>query len=174
MELPAHRNFFGESGLTSTSANYIANKAKEYVNAFEAQIKGNSVYKVCPRCGEPMKRDDSKVYTSDPPQYGYTCPKCGEVVFDTVSYDNPAHHGESVDRLRTFSPQPKQRWSKNDENFLKEIIDFFENNTVRLQHDLSMYAHWLKSLPERFDVQEQEQEEPADYHAQVPADEPEF
>lgn len=31
MELK-HRNFFGESGLTQTSANYIANKAKEYIS----------------------------------------------------------------------------------------------------------------------------------------------
>ena len=41
-------------------------------------------------------------------------------------------------------------WSKNDTVFLNEITDFFENKTVRLQHDLDMYAHWLKSLPERF------------------------
>lgn len=32
MELK-HRNFFGEQGLTQTSANYIANKAKEYISS---------------------------------------------------------------------------------------------------------------------------------------------
>lgn len=37
-------------------------------------------------------------------------------------------------------------WSKEDERMLDEIIDFFENGTVRLQHDLSLYAFWLKSL----------------------------
>lgn len=52
--------------------------------------QGPGVYKICPRCGERMERDDSKVYTSDPPQYGYTCPKCGEVEFDTIRYDSPA------------------------------------------------------------------------------------
>lgn len=44
-------------------------------------------------------------------------------------------------------------WSENDTVFLNEITDFFENKTVRLQHDLDMYAHWLKSLPERFNPQ---------------------
>lgn len=33
---------------------------------------------------------------------------------------------------------------------LDEIIDFFENGTVKLQHDLSLYASWLKSLKERY------------------------
>ena len=45
------------------------------------------------------------------------------------------------------------KWSENDNIFLNEIIDFFENGTVKLQHDLSMYAHWLKSLPERFNLE---------------------
>ena len=50
-------------------------------------------------------------------------------------------------------PQKPAEWSKNDTVFLNEIIDFFENKTNRLQHDLDMYAHWLKSLPERFVLQ---------------------
>jgi len=49
--------------------------------------------------------------------------------------------------------QKAAEWSKNDTVFLNEITDFFENKTVRLQHDLDMYAHWLKSLPERFVLQ---------------------
>ena len=44
-------------------------------------------------------------------------------------------------------------WSKNDTVFLNEITDYFENKTVRLQHDIDMYAHWLKSLPKRFNLQ---------------------
>lgn len=36
MELK-YRNFFGENGLTQTSANYIANKAKEYISAIEGR-----------------------------------------------------------------------------------------------------------------------------------------
>ena len=51
--------------------------------------KGKGVYKICPHCKSRMIRDDSKVYTSMPPQYGYNCPKCGTMEFDTVMYDNP-------------------------------------------------------------------------------------
>lgn len=42
--------------------------------------------------------------------------------------------------------QPQQEWSKDDKVMLDDIIDFFENGTVKLQHDLSLYASWLKSL----------------------------
>lgn len=47
-----------------------------------------------------------------------------------------------------FSEQ-KTAWSEDDEVMLGEIIDFFENGTVKLQHDLSLYASWLKSLKGR-------------------------
>lgn len=39
---------------------------------------------------------------------------------------------------------------EEDEVILDEIIDFFENGTVKLQHDLSLYASWLKSLKNRY------------------------
>lgn len=52
-------------------------------------VQGKGVYKICPRCKSRMIRDDSKVYTSMPPKYGYNCPKCGTMEFDTVMYDNP-------------------------------------------------------------------------------------
>lgn len=64
-----------------------------------------------------------------------------------------------IDQLITYSDyeylteQKPAEWSENDTVFLNEIIDFFENKTVKLQHDLDMYAHWLKSLPERFVLQ---------------------
>ena len=68
--------------------------------------------------------------------------------------------GYDVDTLivnlrRAFNKKEQKpaEWSKNDTVFLEEITDFFENKTVRLQHDLDMYAHWLKSLPERFNLQ---------------------
>lgn len=46
-------------------------------------------------------------------------------------------------------PHPKQKWSKDDKVMLDEIIDFFEDGTVKLQHDLSLYASWLKSIKDR-------------------------
>jgi len=68
-----------------------------------------------------------------------------------------------IDQLITYSDyeyligQKPAEWSKNDTIFLNEITDFFENKTVRLQHDIDMYAHWLKSLPERFNLQPKEE-----------------
>ena len=62
-------------------------KPKESISQLTVQGKG--IYKICPRCKERMVRDDSKVYTSMPPQYGYICPKCGTLEFDTVMYDSP-------------------------------------------------------------------------------------
>ena len=49
----------------------------------------------------------------------------------------------------------KHSWSKDDEEMLDEIIDFFENGTVKLQHDLSLYASWLKSLKGRVKTQQE-------------------
>lgn len=60
--------------------------------------------------------------------------------------------------------QKSAEWSKNDTVFLNEITDFFENKTVRLQHDIDMYAHWLKSLPERFNFQPKEEWSEEDEH----------
>jgi hypothetical protein len=55
--------------------------------------------------------------------------------------------------LEKQKEQKPAEWSKNDAAFLNEITDFFESKTVILQHDLDMYVHWLKSLPERFVLQ---------------------
>lgn len=49
----------------------------------------------------------------------------------------------------------KSVWSKDDEVILDEIIDFFENGTVKLQHDLSLYASWLKSFKDRIKTQQE-------------------
>lgn len=60
--------------------------------------------------------------------------------------------GYNIPSRFRFIQKPAE-WSKNDTVFLNEITDYFENKTVRLQHDIDMYAHWLKSLPERFNLQ---------------------
>lgn len=51
-------------------------------------------------------------------------------------------------------------WGEEDERMLDEIIDFFENGTVKLQHDLSLYASWLKFIKNR--VQPQNTWKPSD------------
>ena len=37
-----------------------------------------------------------------------------------------------------------KEWTINDAATLKELIDFLENGTAKLQHDLTRYANWLK------------------------------
>ena len=37
-----------------------------------------------------------------------------------------------------------KEWTISDAATLKEIIDFLENGTAKLQHDLTRYANWLK------------------------------
>ena len=49
----------------------------------------------------------------------------------------------------------KSIWSKEEEEILDEIIDFLENGTVKLQHDLSLYASLLKSLKDRVKTQQE-------------------
>lgn len=39
---------------------------------------------------------------------------------------------------------PDKEWTINDAATLKELIDFLENGTAKLQHDLTKYANWLK------------------------------
>ena len=55
-----------------------------------------------------------------------------------------------ADTLELKKIEQKPAWSEEDKVMLDEIIDFFENGTVKLQHDLSLYASWLKSLTGRY------------------------
>ena len=71
-------------------------------------------------------------------------------------------HGRCLYRKEPYEENQPAKWSKNDTVFLNEITDFFENKTVRLQHDLNMYAHWLKSLPERFSLEPKQEWSEAD------------
>lgn len=102
--------------------------------------QGKGVYKICPHCKERMVRDDSKVYTSMPPQYGYNCPKCGTMEFDTVMYDNPK-----------IEEQKPAEWSDEDELMRTAVIQTLElfggRGTTGMQID------WLKSLQKRFSYQ---------------------
>lgn len=66
-------------------------------------VKGKGVYKICPHCKSRMIRDDSKVYTSMPPQYGYNCPKCGTMEFDTIWYDNPEMDEQIIDSAPLYT-----------------------------------------------------------------------
>ena len=43
-----------------------------------------------------------------------------------------------------YSGGTSKEWTINDAATLKELIDFLENGTTKLQHDLTRYANWLK------------------------------
>lgn len=43
-----------------------------------------------------------------------------------------------------YSCGTSKEWTINDAATLKELIDFLENGTAKLQHDLTRYAKWLK------------------------------
>lgn len=35
----------------------------------------------CEQCGVEMIFDEEKIYTSNPPMYGYRCPECGNYLY---------------------------------------------------------------------------------------------
>lgn len=115
-------------------------EAKEQ-KPMDLRVKGDGVYKICPHCKERMIRDDSKVPTSMPLQHGYRCPKCGALEFDTVMYDSPAKE-----------EQKPAEWGKEDKEKLNLVIDciydFYPGPMVKYE-----LKDWLKSLPERFNLQ---------------------
>ena len=43
-----------------------------------------------------------------------------------------------------YSGGTSKKWTINDTTTLNELIDFLENGTAKLQHDLTRYANWLK------------------------------
>lgn len=54
---------------------------------------------------------------------------------------------------------PKE-WTINDATTLNELIDFLENGTVKLQHDLTLYANWLKT--QFSPIEKQGEQKPSD------------
>lgn len=45
-------------------------------------------HKICPHCGTVMVLQEDVIYTSLPPKYGYMCPICGALEFDTERIEN--------------------------------------------------------------------------------------
>lgn len=75
---------------------------------------------------------------------------------DTCRKAQPSHSYQDITALGRCAVEHEQKpteWSKEDKVMLDEIIDFFENGTVKLQHDLSLYASWLKSIKDRVQPQ---------------------
>ena len=164
-----------EKGVADTIAKYEQKEQKLTESISRLTVQGKGVYKICPRCKERMVRDDSKVYTSMPPQYGYNCPKCGTMEFDTVMYDNPEMEEQKleewsediirkavkevgltqhqIDWFKTNVFPPMQEWSEEDREMLNSVLLYF-NAPFHDMTDGELKAfNWLKSLPERFILQ---------------------
>lgn len=99
----------------------IDRKLKRLSERMNNTAKWKGVYKICPHCKSRMIRDDSKVYTSMPPQYGYNCPKCGTMEFDTIMYDNPEMEEQIIDSAPLYTIEQvdekvreAQEWSEKD------------------------------------------------------------
>ena len=56
-------------------------------------------------------------------------------------------------KLKSLCPQPKQEWSKEDEKMLLSIINAFRDGAVSTIGQ----EQWLKSLPERFNLQSKQE-----------------
>ena len=110
--------------------NYVGKSLGEEQKPAELHIDNPNIQKFDP---------DIKLTTSD-------SSACGD---ELLYVSNKSYNIGYRDGKRE-AEQKTAEWSKNDTAFLNDITDFFENKTVRLQHDLDMYAHWLKNLPERF------------------------
>ena len=101
---------------------------------------------------ENGKKDDDKQKEQKHPNGCFTCDEYKKGYEEGRRNGFTAGYNKAMKEVEQKEQKPAE-WSKNDTVFLNEITDFFENKTVRLQHDLDMYAHWLKSLPERFNLQ---------------------
>lgn len=133
----------GDGLISDPNAHFeLVGEQKPAESISRLTIQGNGVYKICPHCKERMIRDDSKVYTSMPPQYGYTCPKCGAMEFDTVMYDSPE-----------MKEQQLAEWSKKDMEMKRKILKYlsdscnvFEYNAiVKWLNNLRPQPHWKPS-----------------------------
>jgi hypothetical protein len=61
-----------------------------------------------------------------------------------------ADAGYTFDKKELKKIEQKPAWSEEDEKILSEIIDFFENGILTVQHDFRIYASWLKSLKQKY------------------------
>ena len=138
------------------SYNYFYDKQKpvEWINELEEKLS-NATPEQLKEWKEKYFKEES-VEWSEEDEIGLAdALYCIEVASKNAKDENDMGNAWYAERwLKSLKdrclPQPQQEWSKEDKVMLDEIIDFFENGTVKLQHDLSLYASWLKSLrPQR-------------------------
>lgn len=121
----------------------IEEKAKAYDEALE---KVKPLY-------ERAKKDDSPIWAT----YEHLFPQLAEsederIRRDIIHYILYKADGVSEEQehswiayLEKQKEQKPAEWSEEDEAILSEIISFFRDGTVKLQHDLTLYANWLEN-----------------------------
>ena len=61
-----------------------------------------------------------------------------------IDLKRQAYHECFRELQATFSRMKVDEWTQQDEAIAKEIIAYFRDGTVKLQHDLNLYATWLE------------------------------
>lgn len=74
------------------------------------------------------------------------------VVNKELSLAEESELGKWMDKWLNHKPQPVQKWDEFDEDCLKRAIWYVENPAPSVVKDTNL-ALWLKSLPERFNLQ---------------------
>ena len=96
----------------------------EIPEGYEARIDGGKVIL------EPKESEDERIRK-----------KVIEYINVFVPYDDKE---EIVAHLEKMKEQKPAEWSEEDDALLKEIVSFFKDGTVNLQHDLNLYAGFLE------------------------------
>ena len=79
----------------------------------------------CPKCGAIVKVDLSKILTSNPPCYEWTCPNCGEIGNtkhgDIISFENQIGRATSgyIQKTDEHIPDPNSTTTNNS-----EVVDY--------------------------------------------------
>ena len=93
------------------------------------KIGPNNEPKRCPKCGAPMRRHEG-IYTSYPPQYGYTCPKCEEVAYDTNYYPN---EDEVEKRKPVVASDVFDNYKESDDYFGGKVYSITRDEQIEMR-----------------------------------------
>ncbi len=71
-----------------------------------------------------------------PPQYGYNCPNCGTMEFDTVMYDNPEMEEQNPTLNEDDEHYELEEFAKivrgNLTGISRTVLELFENKYLQL------------------------------------------
>lgn len=61
-----------------------------------------------------------------------------------IDLKRQAYHERFRELQSTLSRMKVDEWTAQDDAIAREIIAYFRDGTVKLQHDLNLYATWLE------------------------------